>query len=139
MTTFDTLFDAAAEAAKISWAYVYNNADRNIRIDREIQKYPCIFRAFSEPLLPLFDTQQRVQRDMLLYFAHVGFQHFTAEEKAEHIEGLMNQFITFRESLRSVGVEVNLIGSPFIQWEQTNLDEYGIVFNLSVKYSICQD
>ena len=138
MTNFDTIFDTAARAVSLDWVYVYNNADRNIRISREVEKYPVIFRAFSEPLLPLFDAQERVQRDMMLYFAHVGFSQCTAEEMAEHIETLMNQFIAFRELLRNAGVEVNLQGSPFPQWEQTNLDEYGLVFNLSVKYSICQ-
>lgn len=138
MTNFDTIFDNACKHSGLSWLFVYDNKDRNIKIDGELTDLPCVLRWFREETLPLFDQLQRVERTMLLYIVHVGFDSTTSEDINENLESVMNQFTKWRNYMKRSGVEVTINGRPFPQWEQTDADEYGLVFNLTVKYSICQ-
>lgn len=137
MTKFDEIFDNATTTANIDWVFVYSNADRNISVDSKVYDYPCIFRAFRETVNPLFDNRQNVEREMMLYIVHVGFADETAEQLNENLQEIMDKFIIWREAMRRAGVEVTINGRPFPNWEQTDLDEYGYVFNLTVKYSLC--
>lgn len=138
MTNFDTIFDNACNAAGLSWLFIYDNKDRNLKVDGEMTDVPCVLRWFREEVLPLFDQLQRVERTMLLYIVHVGFESTSSEDINENLEDVMNKFIAFRDYMKRAGVEVAINGRPFPQWEQTDYDEYGLVFNLTVKYSICQ-
>jgi hypothetical protein len=138
MTKLDTIFDTCASASGFSWIFVYENADRNVKVDRDIDVYPCILRAFNEPTVPLFDAQSRMEKEMSLYIIHKGFTQQTAEEININLEEIMTKFVAFRELLRRAGVEVIMNGRPFPNWERTNGDEYGYVFNLTIRYSICQ-
>lgn len=138
MTNFDTIFDNACKQSGLSWLFVYDNKDRNIKINGELTDLPCVLRWFREETLPLFDQLQRVERTMLLYIVHVGFDSTTSEDINENLDSVMNQFIQWRNYMKRSGVEVTINGRPFPQWEQTDEDEYGLVFNLTVKYSICQ-
>jgi hypothetical protein len=139
MTTFDTIFEAAAKTAGLSWLFVFDNKDRNIKVDRAMETLPCILRSFNETLQPMFDPMQRVEREMSLYIIHVGFTKHTSEQLNINLEDIMTRFITFREAMRTAGVEVTITQKPFPNWEQTNYNEYGYVFNLRCKYSICQN
>lgn len=138
MTNFDNIFNDACNAAGLSWLFIYDNKDRNLNVDGEMTDVPCVLRWFREEVLPLFDQLQRVERTMLLYIVHVGFESTTSEDINENLEEVMNKFIVWREYMKRAGVEVTVNGRPFPQWEQTDYDEYGFVFNLTVKYSICQ-
>ena len=138
MTNFDTIFNAAAEAAGLSWVFVYENTDRTLKVDSEVRDYPCILRGFRETVQPLFNARQQWERTMNLYIIHAGFRNDTAEQINENLEEIMSAFIVWRESMRRSGVEVTLNSRPFPNWEQTNLDEYGYVFELTCKYTVCQ-
>lgn len=137
MTKYDTIFNQAAITAGFSWNFVYDNADRSVQLDSTIECYPCILRSFQESVEPLFDEQQRVRRTMSLYIIHVGFTHVTAEEINVNIEDVLQKFIVFREHLRRSGVQVTFNGSPFPNWQRTDMDEYGLVINLTCVYSSC--
>jgi hypothetical protein len=138
MTDFDTKFNEAAEIAELSWVYVLSNQDRNTTIDSKQITYPCIFRSFSEPTKPLFDMLQRYERDMSLYIVAIGFQKATTEQISEDLEDIMARFVILREELRRRGIEIEFKETPFPNWEKTEIDEYGIVFNVTAKYTICQ-
>lgn len=138
MNKFDTIFNAAAQAADINWIFSYDNADRNLKIDGEIFDYPCIIRMFREPVQPLFDSRENVERGLSLYIVHVGFEDATSEEINEHLDEIMAKFVLWREAMRRAGVEITINGRPFPAWELTDLDEYGYVYDLTAKYSTCQ-
>lgn len=137
MTNFDTIFNAAAKAAGLSWVFVYENTDRTLKVDSEVRDYPCILRSFRETVQPLFNVRQQWERTMNLYIIHAGFRNDTAEEINEHLEEIMSAFVVWREYMRRDGIEVTISGRPFPNWEQTNLDEYGYVFDLTCKYTVC--
>lgn len=138
MTQFDEIFHSAATQADLSWVFVYDDADRNLKVDGEITDYPCILRLFRESVLPLFDAQEGVQRSMSLYIAHTGFEADTSEQINENLEDIIRAFIVWREAMRRAGVEVSINGNPYPSWELADMDVYGYVFDLTVKYSICQ-
>jgi hypothetical protein len=138
MTKFDTIFNDSAIGAGLSWVFMYDNADRSIRIDSEVTDYPCILRSFRESTVPLFDAQQRWEKQLLLYIVHTGFASDTSEQLNENLEEIMLKFIQWRELMRRAGVEVTINSKPFPQWEQTDDEEYGYIFDLTCKYSICQ-
>lgn len=138
MTQLDTIFDNACTAAGLSWLFVYDTPDRNIKIDGDVTQYPCVLRLFRETVRPLFDQLQRVERSMSLYIVHAGFTIDTSEQLNINLDEIMNAFIIWRESMRRAGVEVIINGAPFPTWEVTDMDEYGYTFDLTLRYSICQ-
>lgn len=137
MTTFDTYFDLAAKEADLSWCFVYDNSSRNIEIDRKLNKFPVIFRSFSEPLQPNFNKRNSFDREMSLYICEVGFDNATSEVLSSNLELIMSKFIIFRNFLRRKGIELTFTQKPFPNWMQTNYKEYGYVFNLTANYSTC--
>ena len=140
MTTFDTIFDAACVYAGLDWCYVTDNADRNLQVDAANEVYPRIWRTMVEPLTPLFDSLERVERQLSLYIVEIGFNgDLTKTELVERLEDIMNRFILWRTYMRNNGIEVVITGQPFPNWEQTPLDEYGYVINLTCRYTICQN
>ena len=136
MTNFDTIFNQSAESAGLATFIVENMPDRATHAATQY-KFPCIWRNFNETFQPLFDNQQRYEREMSLYFVHIGFSKLSKETINVNIESLMAQFLVFKDKMNRAGVELLLNGKPFPNWKQTNYDEYGIVFNLTARYTIC--
>jgi len=134
MTTFDTILNNACIEAGFQQIIVYSNKDRDIKTDRHATAFPVMFRAFSEHIQPLFDEQQRYERIMTLYCAHVGFTKATPDDISVNLEDLMDRFIVFREYLRDSKIQVAFTTAPFPQWEMTKADDYGLVFNVKMTY-----
>ena len=134
MTIFDTIFNNACIEAGFTQYIVYSNKDRDIKTDRHVTSFPALFRQFTEELRPLFDEQQRYERNMVLYCAHVGFIKATPEDISVNLEDIMDKFVVFREYLRRHNIQVEFTNSPFPQWEVTKVDDYGYVFNLKLTY-----
>jgi hypothetical protein len=138
MTQFDTIFNQAACDAGFSWTFVYSNSDRSMKIDRTITDYPCILRAFREETLPLRDPLERWEKQLNLYIIHTGFESDTSEQLNMNLEEIMRSFLVWLDTMERNGVDVTINGRPFPNWAQTDLDEYGYVFDLTCRYSVCQ-
>ena len=137
MNVIDTIFDRACQTANLTWNFVYDDANRSLKVDGEVMQYPCALRLFRESVLPLFDQQQRVERSMNMYIVHAGFDSDTSEKINENLDEIMSAFVVWRDAMRRSGVEVVINGRPFPAWELTDLDEYGYIFDLTLKYSLC--
>ena len=137
MTAFDRIFDESAKASGLSWIYLYGAKEANALIDRHEEKYPCIIRAFAEPLQPLFDAQSRVTRQLNLYIINTKFQDEESDVVTAGFEEIMTKFIAFREFLRRAGIQVEMTQTPFPNWQNFDCDEYGYIFNLNCTYSLC--
>lgn len=136
MTAFDTIFNDCANAVGLSWFIVENNPDRNIKASTQYN-FPCIWRNFNEPTQPLFDNQQRFEKEMSLYFVQIGFDKRTKETINEHLHDFLLKYIAFKDLMQRKGIELSFTSKPFPNWKQTNYDDYGIVFNLTARYSLC--
>lgn len=136
MTALDTIFNNSAKAVGLAWFIVEDVPDRTQHASKQY-KFPCIWRNFNESITPLFDNGQRVEREMSLYFVQIGFSKLTKETINENIEDLMTKYIAFKDLMNRAGVELSFNGKPFPNWKQTNYDEYGLVINLTARYSLC--
>lgn len=136
MTAFDQIFSDCAKAVGLAWFIVENNPDRNIKAATQYQ-FPCIWRNFNEPTQPLFDNQQRFEKEMSLYFVHVGFDKLPKEKVNEYLHDFMLKYIDFKDLMQRKGIELSFTSKPFPNWMQTNYNDYGIVFNLTARYSLC--
>lgn len=137
MTQFDTIFSESAKSAVINWCIV-DSLTEQAQQTLKVKKYPCIWRnSTEEKTTPLFDNLDRVQKRMSLYFVELGFNKVTQESRNENMEALLERFLVFRDKMKRSGIEVELDGDPFPNWRQTNLEDYGIVFNITCKYKLC--
>jgi len=134
MTAFDKIFSDCAKQVGLAWFIVENNPDRNIKAATQYQ-FPCIWRNFNEPTQPLFDNHQRFEKEMSLYFVHVGFDKLTKEKINENLHDFLLKFVSFKDLMYRKGIELSFTSKPFPNWKVTNYDEYGIVFNVTAKYS----
>lgn len=136
MTAFDKIFNDSAKAVGLDWFLVEDVPDRTTHAAKQY-KFPCIWRDFNEPVQPLFDNGQRLERDLSLYFVQVGFSKLPKEKVNENIHDLMLKYIDFKDLMQRAGVELSFTSKPFPNWKQTNYDDYGLVINLTAKYSLC--
>lgn len=137
MTVFDQIFNDCALQVGLSWYLVENNPDRSAQAQNNY-KFPCIWRNMNEPTQPLFDNFQRFEKELSLYFCEVGFTKLAKTTVNENTHNLMLKYIAFKDLMQRKGVELSFTSKPFPNWKQTNYDEYGIVFNLTAKYTVCQ-
>lgn len=137
MTAFDTIFDACAKIAGFGWTYVYSNSERKTTVEDKSIVYPAIFRAFAEEIKPTFDMFKRRERRLSLYIVELGFNTVTAEELQINIENIMDRFEIFYNEMINRGIEIEFAQTPFVNWNVTEMDEYGIAIELNIKYSNC--
>jgi len=136
MTAFDQIFNDCAKSVGLAWFLTENLPDQNIRAGNQY-KFPCIWRNFNEPFQPLFDNSQSYEREMSLYFVHIGFDKLAPEKINENILDLMYKYEAFKDLMQRRGILLSFSQKPFPNWKQTNYNEYGIVFNLTATYSKC--
>lgn len=136
MTQFDIIFDSCAKQSGLAWYLVDKLPQAGVQGAKQY-KYPCIWRNFNEQFQPLFNLTRQVEREMSLYFVEIGFTKKTKEMINEDFENLMTKYVSFRDLMYRRGIDLQFTQKPFPNWKQTDYDEYGIVFNLTAKYSEC--
>ena len=136
MTAFDTILNNSAKAVGLNPYIIEDIPDRNAKANINF-KFPAIWRNFNEPFQPLFDNNQLYEREMSLYFVHVGFDKFSKELINEHIQEMMYKYEIFKYLMQRAGIMLTFTSKPFPNWKQTNYNEFGIVFNLTATYSKC--
>jgi len=136
MTNFDTIFDSCAKQVKLNWYLVEKLPQSNLQASKQY-KFPCIWRNFNEPFQHLKNETRQIEREMSLYFVEIGFKNKSKELINEDIEGLMEDFLDFRDLMYRRGIDLQLTSKPFPNWEQTDYSDYGIVFNLTATYNEC--
>lgn len=136
MTAFDTILNNSAKAAGLNPYIVADLPERNAKANINY-KFPAIWRNFYEPFQPLFDNNQQYERQMSLYFVHLGFDKYSKEIVNEHILDLMYQYEKFKDLMQRAGIMLTFREQPLPNWKQTNYNEFGIVFNLTATYSKC--
>ena len=136
MTAFDTIFKNSCEQAGFGTYIFADNPDRATHA-KYITKYPCAWRTLNEPLTPLYDNFNRVQRDLSVYFVELGFDKSTKEKINESIESMFDKFLVFRDLMQRSGIELTMNGAAQPSYMTTNFNEFGLIINLTAKYNLC--
>lgn len=136
MTAFDTIFKQSAESAGFG-TYIFRSEPDRTTHAKYMTKFPMAWRTINEPQTPLYDSFDRVQRDVSVYFVHVGFDRLTTEAVNEGLEDIITRFIEFRDLIQRAGIEVIQNNPAQPSFKTTNFDEFGFIINLTFKYALC--